>query len=425
MVPRKRWTPDVVRLAELVLSTRSRSLNISARHGRLRTNGPGICQVRQDNMWRRPYCYTAAIGSVELTKLLLRRDPGPNSFLVQEDLDSALFEAAREGNADVVEFLVNEGADANAQIEPPILDPSGEAQFMNNLTYELQMDSYTVGGALHWAAFNGDLKILQLLLDSGADVNTRYNTIGSALEAAASQDSSAVLKFLLSRRVDVRIAGCPVLRLIPPHVTWKYHAFFDPTEIKEALKCLQLLLDNGVDINQQCIIHGTALIHAAYNFRSFKSPEIFDFLLQNGADVNLGSEPFGYPLQAACLIKVRASRKMKEIKAAVMRLLDMGADVNAQGGKYGNALQAACHAENSDVIRLLLDRGAEINRQGGFFGTAFQAACATNASAVVNVLLDNGADVDIQGGEYGNALQAACYGNGDTPDYVQRQTERL
>ncbi|KAI8210061.1 putative ankyrin repeat protein [Colletotrichum sp. SAR 10_76] len=251
-------------------------------------------------------------------------------FQSLEDLDSALLEAAREGNADVVEFLLNEGADANAQIEPPILDPSGEAQFINNLTYDLQMDSYTVGGALHAAAFNGDLKILQLLLDSGADVNTRYNTIGSVFEAAASQDSSAVLKFLLSRRVD-----------------------------------------------------------------------------------------------AACLVKPRASRKMKEIKAAVMRLLDMGADVNAQGGKYGNALQAACHAENSDMIRLLLDRGAEINRQGGFFGTAFQAACATNASAIVNVLLDNGADVDIQGGEYGNALQAACYGNGDKPDDVQRQTQRL
>ncbi|KIK64492.1 hypothetical protein GYMLUDRAFT_415268 [Collybiopsis luxurians FD-317 M1] len=91
---------------------------------------------------------------------------------------------------------------------------------------------------------------------------------------------------------------------------------------------------------------------------------VVQLLLENGADVNAQGSFYGTALHAAT---------EKGNEAVVKLLLENGADVNAQGGDYGNALVAAAQGGNEAVVKLLLENGADVSAQGGEYGNALQA----------------------------------------------------
>ncbi|KAG9645619.1 purine and uridine phosphorylase, partial [Aureobasidium melanogenum] len=203
--------------------------------------------------------------------------------------------------------------------------------------------------ALYWASELSHDKTVQMLLDSGADVNAVGGLYGNALLAASYK-------------------GCD--------------------------KIVQMLLDRGADVNVQDGRYGNALQAA--------SAEGFDktvhMLLDSGADVNAGGGQYGGALQAA---------SYRGYDKVVQMLLDRGTDVNTQGGHYGNALQAASRGGHEKMVQMLLDSGADVNARGGEYGTALQAASYEGYDKIVQVLLDSGIDVNSQSEEYGSALQAA------------------
>lgn len=205
-------------------------------------------------------------------------------------------------------------------------------------------------------------------------------------------------------------------------------------------EAVQLLLDQGAEVNAQGRRYGNALQAAcagghqrvaemlldkgaAVNARgAFQNPTIWraeenvsilyitstlghekltEILLDRGAGVNDQAGHYGYALQAAC---AGGYGRIVEL------LLGKGAQVSAQDGYYNNALQAACAQGHEKITELLLDKGAGTNVQGGYYGNALQAACAKGHAKITELLLGKDADVNAQGGYWGNSLQAACAG---------------
>jgi hypothetical protein len=78
-------------------------------------------------------------------------------------------------------------------------------------------------------------------------------------------------------------------------------------------------------------------------------------------------------------------------------LLEDGADVNAKGGHYGSALQAAVYHGQDDIVRLLVERGAKVDAQGGWYGNALHIAAKNGKEDTVCYLVERGADVNAQG----------------------------
>ncbi|KAF5989890.1 hypothetical protein FBULB1_515 [Fusarium bulbicola] len=356
LVQRELWTHEVIRLAGLALSMRTKSLE--------------EIFDRVLILMQRPYCYTAANGFLELTKLLLQKGSRTRRFLIQEDLDLALRTAVEERHIEIVRFLLNQRAISNT----------------------------ITGGALQAAAFRGHLTVIKLLLDNGADIDAHDDRFGSALEAAAMSINLSALRMLLDRGATVSKAGCPISCLIAA-----YEAN-DQNDVTECIPVLKLLLDKGADINRKCTRHRSSLNEAIRTWLREGIRGFFDFLVRHNADIELDDGFDGNPLQAACSF---GGYRRKE---AALTLLRLGADPNAQGGEYGNALQSACYQTDyqSGVVDLLLVKGAKINQKGGRYGTALHAACATRSPdlGLASMLLSRGAGVHIHGGEYGSVLQA-------------------
>ncbi|RMZ92142.1 hypothetical protein DV736_g628, partial [Chaetothyriales sp. CBS 134916] len=273
---------------------------------------------------------------------------------------NALQAASEEGHAKVVQMLMDAGADVNAQ----------GGRYSN---------------ALQAASYRGHEKVVQMLMDAGADVNAQGREYGNALQAASEGGHEKVVQMLMDAGADVNAQG------------GRYDNALQAASEGGHEKVVQILMDAGAGVNAQGGEYGNALQAASEGGHA----NVVQMLMDAGADVNAQGGRYGNALQAALY---RGHEKV------VQMLIDEGADFNAQGGRYGNALQAALYRGHEKVVRMLMDAGADVNAQGGFYGNALQAASEGGHVKVVQMLMDAGADVNAQGGEYGNALQAASEG---------------
>jgi ankyrin repeat protein len=127
-------------------------------------------------------------------------------------LEPVLIEHSGEGNMEIVKLLLDKGADANAQ----------DGQY---------------GNALQAASARGHAEIAQLLLDKGADVNAQCGQYGNALQAASARGHAEIAQLLLDKGADVN-AQCG-----------QYGNALQAALARGHAKTAQLLLDIGANIN--------------------------------------------------------------------------------------------------------------------------------------------------------------------------------
>ena len=157
---------------------------------------------------------------------------------------------------------------------------------------------------------------------------------------------------------------------------------------------VQLLLDQGADINADGGPFGNALCAAIYNGHD----KLVQILLDRGADIKT-QRNYCSALEAA---------SFKNNVKLVQILVDTEVGINARHYSYGKALKAASSKGHEKVVQMLLDEGVDMDTQD--FCDALQEASSRGYDKVVHILLDKGADVHAQGGSYDNALQVASYG---------------
>lgn len=311
----------------------------------------------------------------KLEKIRFFLDKGVNVNAIGGKYGSALQSAAAHSSyggtdrAEILRLLLSRGADVNA-----VSGHYGTA----------------LQAACRGAYFSMD--DVRTLLDHGADVNVLSGKYGTALQAACSPWNSKpdVALLLIERGADVHLRG--------GEFGSAWHAAA-ANLLDEMEAVLDLLLERGIDIDEvRGGQHGTALQVALEREYRVEETSRWDssrpgrvaFLLDHGADVNMGGGKYAFPLQSACAKEDNS--RLTEL------LLDRcpSIDVNAAGGLFGSALQAAAHSRQEDSIRLLLEKGAEINARGGRYGSALNAAVFRGFWEIVEVLLDRGAIPDSQ-----------------------------
>ncbi|KAJ6529244.1 ankyrin repeat-containing domain protein [Mycena capillaripes] len=275
-------------------------------------------------------------------------------------LSTALVAAAYGGQENLVQLLIEHGADLDA--------PCGE-----------------YGTALATSSFCGYENIVRLLLQQGADINARGGRYDFALHAAFANSQEQIARLLLDNGADENLP-VPIYGTVLIDAT--YHG-------RESL--VRLLLEKGVDVNARAdnTSRYNFALHAAV---SSGDESIARLLIENGADVNLQFKFYGSALVAASYFGQ---------DTLVRLLINNGADVNGHIKPYGTALAAASYEGHEQVVELLIDNGADPNAERGEYGPALVAASRAGHQKIVQLLLDSGADINVQDRRYGSAIQAA------------------
>ncbi|KAI9762012.1 MAG: hypothetical protein M4579_000648 [Chaenotheca gracillima] len=186
---------------------------------------------------------------------------------------------------------------------------------------------------LHRVAEEGDYDDLaRLLLDNNALVDARTNVGWTPLHEAAKAGNVKVMRVLIERGADVHIHN---IHAAPP--------FFEATKWGR-LEAMRILLDEGVDVKG--ILPARSHI-SPLQMKSGESDEpTLLFLLQQGADVNQPHHDDGRtPLHCAATHGALGAAKT---------LIDWGADVTLKDRRKKTPLAYAAEKRHVEITQLLL-----------------------------------------------------------------------
>ncbi|KAK4442332.1 ankyrin repeat-containing domain protein [Podospora aff. communis PSN243] len=247
--------------------------------------------------------------------------------------------AARQNNADMVEFFISRGVDVNAS----------NARYGSALMAVFENSCSIIHGQ--------SVVIADMLLDAGAEVNSGPSLAGtSPLQLAISNLHRASVYKLLDQGADVNAHD-------PRH----------PTALAAAVvlgdvDLMKRLVALGADLALCSDMQAAPLQPAA----SVHDVAATEYLFSLGADVNQLSGAAGYGLHAVC------EHESTNSPVIIQMLLDHGADPNARGGIFGTALNAAAENGCLENLKLLLKAGADPTIEAGKYGTPIRAAMDGN-----------------------------------------------
>jgi cytohesin len=322
---------------------------------------------------------------------------------------TALWLAAKEYRADVVEVLLQAGADVNkadddgsaplsAATSAPIATMLIERGASVNATNTLGQT------ALLCAAQEDRADVVGALLQAGADVNKADEDGFAPLSAAA---SASIATMLIERGADVNAAnrfGSTALLLAADAgrvgvVEALLQADADvnkadddgdaPLTVAASASIATMLIERGADLNAANRFGATALLRAAQN----GCADVVEALLQAGADVNKADDDGFAPLSAAASARI-----------ATM-LIERGADVNAANRFGGTALLLAAQEDRADVVETLLLAGADANKADEKRLAPLSVAAS---AAIATMLIEHGAHVNAANRSCETALQIAA-----------------
>ncbi len=253
---------------------------------------------------------------------------GADLSTVNDKGENPLHLAVRLGHGELLSFLLKQGMD----VDVPTAVPDVPESPFNGRTPLLQA-----------ARYNKNKKLIQFLLEHGANPNAQDHTPGYTalhyLSATPLQDSpdkekvlAEIAQMLLTYKANPNIKAAQKHNQAPLHLAaMNNHALL--TEV---------LLKGGADVNQPADKGATAIGIAAKQ----GALEMLDCLLQYGVD----------------MVSTRA------------------------------LFYAAMCQKTTDVMQLLIDKGADINQPDEHKVTAIFSAISANAYENVKFLLDKGID---------------------------------
>jgi ankyrin repeat protein len=302
-------------------------------------------------------------GCKEMVQLLLQRGANVNALSGENlgDGKSALLWAAASGDKEIVQLLLDAGADINRRAKA---DSSGR-------------------NALEEAVIGGYTAVLHLLLQNGANTEGTDSQGRTALHLAVESGNVIAAQILLDSGIDigvltaVLIPGAMVRRRLP----------FHRAVLKGLVFMVQLLIRYGIDINakENDDWDGRTALHCAAKSGNVK---LLSLLLEAGADVNACSGR----LHEETALRIALKGRNKEI---VQLLLENGADIDAKFGHFEETpLHRVVRSGYEDMLEVLLEAGAKIEARNGRHQTALILAAAEGREKMVQLLLRRGASVD-------------------------------
>jgi ankyrin repeat protein len=228
--------------------------------------------------------------------------------------------------------------------------------------------------ALHKASRRGDIDIIRIILNHGADVDTQDDGGSTPLHLVISSapfwDKEQAVGVLLEHGANINLRN---------------HE--GQTALHEAIRCssiitMHLILKHSPDVNALDNNSSTPLHLAISDVHFWDVEEAVGLLLERGANINLRNGQGQTALHKASL------RCHTDIIGII---LNHGADVDAQDNDGSTPLhltisQGSMSSEPLEVIKLLLEHGASSNRENNRGETPFQVAEVRGLQEITGLL---------------------------------------
>ncbi|XP_023333553.1 kinase D-interacting substrate of 220 kDa [Eurytemora carolleeae] len=252
-------------------------------------------------------------------------------------------------------------------------DPAGLQQFLQNNHVEVDDEDEDGWTGLIHAVVQGNIEVVKVFLESGADVNKPDSSSSSPILHAVKQQDKIRL-----------ITAPPYFMLLNNKIS--DDEFWNPLLVASYLgntDIVKILLDGNPDVNCRGKHHCTSLVWSSG--RGYSS--IVKLLLEKKAKPEIGDRYGTTPLVWAC----RGGHV-----SVVNLLLEAGARVETAGMYSWTPLSEAAKGNHLKIVSILLRTQQNVNVTDQSGQTALSHACKQGNLEVVHQLLAAGAYVNLQ-----------------------------
>jgi ankyrin repeat protein len=286
------------------------------------------------------------------------------AYLSDEDIktkdaqgDQPIHHAVLSHNQKFMNLLIAKGADVNAKNKQG-QTPIQVALMINNwdaVTYLIEKGAYlsdediktedSQGNQLiHWAALNGNQKLVNLLIAKGADVNANNYHGDTPIVWAARNGRKDVVELLLTKGANVNVkyneGSTPLQMAISLEEIERYNDDYKQT--------IKLLIAKGSDINVKALLdNGRTPLHLA---ALANWPDVAEMLIAKGAKINFKNVYGRTPLHNAA---ESGNKNVMEVLLAKGK----GLEVNSRDNNGFTPLGLAAANNYSDIVELLKSHG--------------------------------------------------------------------
>jgi len=333
-------------------------------------------------------------GNSDMIGLLLGAGANPNTTVPNGEI--ALHAAARDWDISMVEMLVSAGSDVNAADKEGRTPAIVAFELGRYNMFDLMVGSGATVSTDLMSAYKGNLSRVQSLIENGK-AGKRLEQGLTLLHAAAAGGHTAIVELLLANGLDVRS------KTQEGYTALHYAAAGNHREAAE------LLLAKGADVNAE--LGEQTPLHWAVREQH---KEMVEWLLARGGNPN--ADAFGTPLHwavwwwdvdtALLLVSHGADIHLYTQSYPFSPLFDSvkggeRAMVEALVTKTGDTraakwapLLAAAASGNRQTTKDLLAKGADVNAKGERGFLALHLAAGKGHKDIVELLIEKGADVN-------------------------------
>ena len=271
-----------------------------------------------------PLYYAMLCGFFDLAKhLVVHRQQYVNAFCGAYTFP--LFVALEKNQNDIVELLLDHGANVNA------LDPTGKA-ILHKVFSQPQCNL---------------VNLVKLLLKHGADVNARDTDLMSPLHLAEYDGELEVAQMLVKHKADVNFQDSN--GNTPLDILFERPGYNE----EDVLIHTRLLLGHGAEVNSRDKYNQHLVMRRGW----FRTARI---LLEHGADSN--AEDNDGKTLLHILSESKAEDEGKVLNHALL-LLKHGAEVNSRDNNKATPLHLAIRQDQSNLAGILLEHGADADAE--------------------------------------------------------------
>ena len=274
--------------------------------------------------------------------------------------DSAIFDAARDGDVDAVRELLQ----ANFQ-----------------LARATDGDQRT---PLHLAASHGHVEVGQHLLDAGADIEATEEDGETPLHFAAWRSQMEAGEFLVGNDASLEARN-----------NWGRTPLLIVARETGNAEFAAMLIDAGAEVNLRDRGGESPLDLAAW--RGFA--ELVDLLLDNGAELPSPDSQSGQ--MVAMFAADKGLVRLFELSA------DSGVDLGLRNENNGSLLHSASQGGSAEIVARLLDEGFDPNEPDRYGRVPLHYAAEMGREDVAQILLDHDAEIDARSLSGESALNTA------------------